>query len=261
MPEAWWERGVIYQVYPRSFADANGDGIGDLPGLISRLDHLEWLGVDARLAHPDVPVAERRLGLRLLRLSRRPSRLRDARRPGRADRRGADAGRSASCSTSSPTTRATGTRGFTTRRSATGTSGATRSPTARRRTTGGGVRRPGLDVRRAERAVLPAQLPAAAAGPRLVERGRARGDRRHAPLLVRPRRRGLPDRRRARARQGPAAARQPAGAPDRVADVGADRPVAEAQLRAAGGGRRAPPLAARDRGVRRRSRCCSARRT
>ena len=47
MPAPWWERGVIYQIYPRSYADANGDGIGDLPGLISRLDHLEWLGVDA----------------------------------------------------------------------------------------------------------------------------------------------------------------------------------------------------------------------
>jgi len=43
----WWQRGVIYQVYPRSFADSNGDGIGDLPGIVDRLDYLEWLGVDA----------------------------------------------------------------------------------------------------------------------------------------------------------------------------------------------------------------------
>ncbi len=43
----WWEPGVIYQVYPRSFQDSNGDGIGDLPGIASRLDYLEWLGVDA----------------------------------------------------------------------------------------------------------------------------------------------------------------------------------------------------------------------
>ena len=55
MPAAWWERGVIYQVYPRSYADANGDGIGDLPGLISRLDHLEWLGVDAVWLNPTFP--------------------------------------------------------------------------------------------------------------------------------------------------------------------------------------------------------------
>ncbi len=42
-----WQLGTIYQVYPRSFADGDGDGIGDLPGLMSRLDHLARLGVDA----------------------------------------------------------------------------------------------------------------------------------------------------------------------------------------------------------------------
>ena len=42
----WWTSAVVYQVYPRSFADSNGDGVGDLAGLTSRLDHLERLGVD-----------------------------------------------------------------------------------------------------------------------------------------------------------------------------------------------------------------------
>jgi alpha-glucosidase len=55
MPGPWWERAVIYQVYPRSYADANGDGIGDLPGLVSRLDHLQWLGVDAVWLNPTYP--------------------------------------------------------------------------------------------------------------------------------------------------------------------------------------------------------------
>lgn len=46
MVEPWWKRSVVYQVYPRSFMDANGDGIGDLQGIISKLDYLEKLGVN-----------------------------------------------------------------------------------------------------------------------------------------------------------------------------------------------------------------------
>ena len=49
---AWWQRGVIYQVYPRSFQDTNGDGVGDLNGITSRLDHLVELGVDAIWVSP-----------------------------------------------------------------------------------------------------------------------------------------------------------------------------------------------------------------
>ena len=43
----WWERGVIYQIYPRSFQDSDGDGVGDLAGIEARLDHVRTLGVDA----------------------------------------------------------------------------------------------------------------------------------------------------------------------------------------------------------------------
>ncbi len=51
----WWRDGVIYQIYPRSFSDSNGDGLGDLPGIISRLDYLEDLGVDAIWLSPIYP--------------------------------------------------------------------------------------------------------------------------------------------------------------------------------------------------------------
>ena len=43
----WWRSAVIYQIYPRSFADSDGDGYGDLPGVISKLPYLKDLGVDA----------------------------------------------------------------------------------------------------------------------------------------------------------------------------------------------------------------------
>jgi alpha-glucosidase len=55
-PDApWWRRGVLYQIYPRSFADSDGDGIGDLRGAVSRLDYLAWLGIDGIWLNPTMP--------------------------------------------------------------------------------------------------------------------------------------------------------------------------------------------------------------
>lgn len=45
--QPWWKTAVVYQIYPRSFQDSNGDGIGDIPGIISRLDYLQFLGIQA----------------------------------------------------------------------------------------------------------------------------------------------------------------------------------------------------------------------
>src|SRR5713101_3756195 len=55
MTALWWQTGVIYQIYPRSFQDTNGDGIGDLKGIERRLDYLASLGVDAIWISPIYP--------------------------------------------------------------------------------------------------------------------------------------------------------------------------------------------------------------
>src|SRR5438309_11214739 len=51
----WWQRGIIYQIYPRSFMGSTGDGTGDLPGITARLDYLARLGVDAIWISPIFP--------------------------------------------------------------------------------------------------------------------------------------------------------------------------------------------------------------
>jgi Alpha amylase, catalytic domain len=48
----WWQTGVVYQIYPRSFHDRSGDGVGDLAGIIDKLAYLEELGVDALWISP-----------------------------------------------------------------------------------------------------------------------------------------------------------------------------------------------------------------
>lgn len=51
----WWESTIVYQIYPRSYQDSNGDGVGDLPGIRQRLDYLQWLGVTAVWISPIYP--------------------------------------------------------------------------------------------------------------------------------------------------------------------------------------------------------------
>jgi alpha-glucosidase len=60
--DKWPRRGVLYNAYPRSWQDSNGDGIGDIPGIVERLDYLEWLGVDGLWLNPITPSPNRDWG-------------------------------------------------------------------------------------------------------------------------------------------------------------------------------------------------------
>ena len=62
--QPWWRGAVVYQIYPRSFQDSDGDGIGDIPGITSRLDYLSELGVDVLWLSPVKPAAENPLSSR-----------------------------------------------------------------------------------------------------------------------------------------------------------------------------------------------------
>ena len=55
MDRRWWQGATLYQLYVRSWQDSDGDGYGDLRGIIARLDHLEWLGVDGIWLSPTMP--------------------------------------------------------------------------------------------------------------------------------------------------------------------------------------------------------------
>ncbi len=59
---SWWQDGIIYQIYPRSFKDSNDDGLGDLPGVIEKLDYLRDLGVDALWLSPFYPTPDKDFG-------------------------------------------------------------------------------------------------------------------------------------------------------------------------------------------------------
>lgn len=64
MPDQrWYKQMTVYQIWPRSFCDGNGDGIGDLWGVLEKLDYIKSLGVDAIWFFPALPLAERRFRL------------------------------------------------------------------------------------------------------------------------------------------------------------------------------------------------------
>ena len=107
----------MYQIYPRSFADGSGDGVGDLDGLRARLEYLQWLGRRRDLAVADLPLADGRLRLRRQRLLRhRPAVRRSRRRSTRSSTTPTRAA-SACSSTGCPTTPPTSTRGSSSSRS------------------------------------------------------------------------------------------------------------------------------------------------
>ena len=246
---AWWRDAVLYHVYLRSFADSDGDGVGDLAGLIGRLDHLEWLGVDALWLSPVGRSANEDWGYDVcsydevdpeLGTSGELERLIGRRRAGDQDRARP---RPEPHLRSAPVVRRPGEA----RLVRLGGARSGRWPAEQLEVD---LRRRGLEAGRDERAVLPAQLPRVDARPELVEPRGARRVRGDPQTLVRPRPRRGPDRRRARPLPRPPSARQPAGASRRRRDGQPPRPVHEAQPEPAGGARPLPGLAPARRGVR-----------
>ncbi len=158
----WWRGAVIYQIYPRSFQDSNGDGVGDLAGIVQRLPYIASLGVDAIWISPFFTSPMKDFGYDVTRLSRRRSDVRHARRFRRGGADGAQAGppgddrpgavahlRPASVVPAKAASRDNA-------RGQTGMSGPTPSPTAPRPTTGcrSLAARPGSGMRRREQYYL-----------------------------------------------------------------------------------------------------------
>ena len=224
--QAWWRSAAIYQIYLRSFADGNGDGVGDLPGSARqpavpgrprrRRDLDQRRGIRRRMADGGYDVADYRAIDPLFGTLRRG---RDA------DRGGARRSASASSSTSSPTTAPTQHAWFQEALASAPGSPDTRpvlvppGPRRARRPAAERLavhlRRPGLDPRiRRRRRVVPAPVRPRAARLQLGQPGGPRGVRGHAAVLVRPRRRRHPHRLGRPAREGPAlptSTRRPAG--------------------------------------------------
>ena len=197
----WWQDAVIYQIYPRSFQDSDGDGVGDLSGIEQRLDHLAWLGVDALWLSPIYPSPMHDFGYDV------------------SDYKGVDPV-FGTLEDFDRLVAAARERGLRVLLDLVPCHTSIEHPWFREHpdwyiwadepnnwlSAFGGS---GLD--QAERALLPALVLSRAARPRLAQPRGGRGDAGRAALLDRPRRRGLPRRRDRPAAEGPGAARRPAG--------------------------------------------------
>ena len=221
-PDDWWKSAVVYQIYPRSFADSDGDGIGDLNGITAHLDHLEALGVDVALALAGLPVAAGRQRLRHQRLPGRRPALRQPRGPRPADGGSPRARHEAG---HGPRGQPHLRRAPVVRRVAVvadepqaglvlvaqpprpGTSPAT--PGAEPNNWGSFFSGSGVGARRGVGGVLPPPVLPQAARPELGEPGGPAGGLRDDALVARPRRRRLPDGRHQHDLQGHRAAGRP----------------------------------------------------
>ena len=214
-----WKRWVVYQIYPRSFADANGDGVGDLRGIIEHVDHLDRLGVDVVWLSPVYrsPMDDNGYDISDYRdvdplfgtladldelidaLHARGHPAADGPR-GQPHQRRAPVVRGVAVEPGQPEARLV----LVARRAA---GPRPRHPRCGADQLGVALLRVDLGVGREDRAVLPARLLPQAARPELGEPGRPRRRVRHDALVAGPGRRRLPHGRRQHAQQGPGAAR------------------------------------------------------
>ena len=86
MEKKWWKESVVYQIYPKSFNDSNGDGIGDIRGIIQKLDYLKELGVNVLWISPmlESPQDDNGYDLSLIHISEPTRQLMSSRMPSSA---------------------------------------------------------------------------------------------------------------------------------------------------------------------------------